>query len=59
MTTVSPGDLGDAVAQQSVDIGSEIVARQLEVQPSITIRPGWTMRVLVNQDIVLTPYDEL
>ena len=53
------GDLGDAAAQQAVDIGSRIVDRQLEVQPTITIRPGWTMRVLVNRDIVLTPYDQL
>lgn len=53
------GDLGDAAAQQAVDIGSRIVDRQLEVQPTITIRPGWTMRVLVNRDIVLAPYDQL
>ncbi len=53
------GDLGDAAAQQAVDIGSRIVDRQLQVQPTITIRPGWTMRVLVNRDIVLTPYGQL
>lgn len=52
-------DLGNAAAQQAVGIGSDIVRRQLDVQPTITIRPGWTMRVLVNKDIVLTPYDQL
>ena len=26
------------------------------VQPSITIRPGWRLGVLVNKDIVLKPY---
>ena len=52
-------DIGDAAAQQAVDIGSRIVDRQLDVQPTITIRPGWTMRVLVNKDIVLSPYSEL
>jgi len=51
-------DIGDAAGQQAIGIGSEIVDRQLEVQPTITIRPGWTMRVLVSKDIVLTPYDQ-
>lgn len=52
-------DLGDAAAQQAVDIGSTIIDRQLEVQPTITIRPSWTLRVLVNRDIVLAPYNQL
>ena len=49
-------DLGDAAAQQALRIGGKIVDRQLDVQPTITIRPGWTMRVLVNRDILLEPY---
>ncbi|KDA04196.1 TrbI/VirB10 family protein [Hyphomonas oceanitis] len=36
--------------------GQEIVRRNLDVQPSITIRPGWRLGVLVSQDIVLKPY---
>ncbi|MEM7569913.1 MAG: TrbI/VirB10 family protein [Pseudomonadota bacterium] len=36
--------------------GQEIVTRQLGVQPTITVRPGWRLRVIVNQDLVLTPY---
>jgi len=49
-------DLGDAAAQESLRIGAKIVDRQLDVQPTITIRPGWTMRVLVNRDMTLAPY---
>ena len=49
-------DLGDAAAQEALRIGGKIVDRQLDIQPTITIRPGWTMRVLVNRDVILEPY---
>ena len=39
------------------EAGQEIVRRNLDVQPSITIRPGWRLGVLVNKDIVLKPYE--
>jgi len=26
------------------------------VQPTITVRPGWPLRVIVHKDIVLQPY---
>lgn len=54
---LTPGDVvGDAVAQQAATTGSNIVQRQLNVQPTITVRPGWPVRVLVNRDIVLPSY---
>ena len=30
--------------------------RQLEVQPTLTIRPGFPVRVIVTRDLVLEPY---
>ena len=36
--------------------GQEIVTRQLAVQPTISVRPGWRLRVIVNKDLVLQPY---
>jgi len=55
--TVTGGDVvGDAVAQQASTIGSNIVQRQLNVQPTITIRPGWPVHVLVNRDMLLPTY---
>ncbi|MEL6362696.1 MAG: TrbI/VirB10 family protein [Pseudomonadota bacterium] len=36
--------------------GQRIVNRQLNVQPTITVRPGWRLRVIVNKDLVLRPY---
>lgn len=45
-------------AQDSVsDVGQQIVRRQLDVRPTLTIRPGFPVRVIVNRDLVLTPYD--
>jgi type IV secretion system protein VirB10 len=36
--------------------GQRLVERQLNVQPTITVRPGWPLRVIVHKDIVLRPY---
>jgi len=36
--------------------GQQIVRRNLNIQPTITIRPGFPVRVIVNRDLVLAPY---
>ncbi|MBS0220792.1 MAG: TrbI/VirB10 family protein [Proteobacteria bacterium] len=36
--------------------GQQIVGRNLNVQPTLTIRPGFPVRVIVNRDLVLAPY---
>lgn len=36
--------------------GQTLVRRQLNVQPTLTIRPGFPVRVIVNRDLVLAPY---
>jgi type IV secretion system protein TrbI len=36
--------------------GAQIVGRSLGVQPTITIRPGFPVRVIVTRDLVLEPY---
>jgi len=35
---------------------SQIVERQLNVQPTIKVRPGWPLRVIVQKNLVLEPY---
>lgn len=35
--------------------GQDIVRRQLNVQPTLTIRPGFQLRVIVTRDLVLIP----
>jgi type IV secretory pathway VirB10-like protein len=36
--------------------GQQIVRRNLNIQPTLTIRPGFPVRVIVNRDLVLAPY---
>lgn len=38
------------------DAGQQIVRRQLNVAPTLTIRPGFPVRVIVTRDLVLEPY---
>lgn len=48
--------IGDAAAQQAAQTGSRIVDRELNARPTLRIRAGARVRVLVNQDIQLRPY---
>lgn len=48
--------LGDVAAQQAADTGGRIVDRDLEVRPTLRIRAGAPVRVLVTRDIELRPY---
>ena len=47
--------VGDTVNQ----VGQELTRRNLNVQPTLTIRPGFPVRVIVNRDLVLRPYQPL
>ena len=38
------------------DVGQQIVQRQINIQATLTIRPGFPVRILVNRDLVLEPY---
>jgi type IV secretory pathway VirB10-like protein len=54
------GSLAEAIQQgmsQSINqTGQQVVSRSLNVQPTITIRPGFPVRVMVTHDLVLEPY---
>jgi type IV secretion system protein VirB10 len=58
----SEDDLIRAIRRGGADsvnqIGQRIVGRSLNVQPTITIRPGFPVRVLVTRDLVLEPYGD-
>lgn len=41
----------DAIAQA----GRQIVGRSLDIQPTLTIRPGFPVRVIVTRDLILEP----
>ena len=43
--------------QRSLNLtGQKVVQRNLNIQPTLTIRPGFPVRVIVNRDLVLEPY---
>jgi type IV secretory pathway VirB10-like protein len=58
--TGSNGDVITALRRGSSDslnqTGQKVVQRNLNVQPTLTIRPGFAVRVIVNRDLVLEPY---
>ena len=60
MSGNSSGSLAEAIQQgmsQSVNqTGQQVVSRSLSIQPTITIRPGFPVRVMVTKDLILEPY---
>jgi len=58
------GDSGSIIiatrdsAQDTINqIGQQLTRRNLNQQPTLTIRPGYPVRVIVNRDLVLRPYE--
>ena len=45
---------GDSVSEA----GERVVDRNLGIQPTLRIRPGWPVRVIVTRDLVLRPYSQ-
>lgn len=48
-------------SQQSVQdsvnqVGQQITRRNIDIQPTLNIRPGFELRVIVNKDLILRPY---
>jgi len=54
--------VAEAIREGSQDTigrtGEEIVRRQLAVPPTLTVRPGFPVRVMVTRDLILDPYGE-
>ncbi|GAB1715434.1 MAG: conjugal transfer protein TrbI [Nitrobacter sp.] len=53
-------EIARAIRQSSQDtasdVGRQLIRRQLNIQPTLTIRPGFPVRVIVNRDLILQPY---
>lgn len=62
-TSSDESDLARAIRQGASDgisqTGRQIVGRQLDIAPTLTIRPGFPVRVLVTRDLVLEPYGDV
>ena len=39
--------------------GQRIIDRNLNVQPTLKVRPGWRFNVIVSRDLILKPYGDL
>lgn len=46
----------EAAQQSGARAGDRLVQRSLDIRPTIVVRPGWPVRVIVHQDLVLAPW---
>lgn len=60
LTVTGESDLVQAIresTQQNVSrAGDQLTSRSLNIQPTITIRPGATVRLVVHKDLILAPW---
>jgi type IV secretion system protein TrbI len=47
--------LRQSTQQSTNDAGQRLVEKNLDIQPTLTVRPGWPLRILVEKDLVLRP----
>lgn len=45
-------------ATEMNSVGQQITRRNLNIQPTITVRPGFSVNLLVTKDMVIPPYSE-
>ncbi|QFU32309.1 TrbI/VirB10 family protein [Brevundimonas sp. Bb-A] len=50
------GDAGDAASIEGARVGGRLIDRELEVRPSIRLRAGAPVRVMITRDLILEPY---
>lgn len=48
--------LRQSTQQSANQAGQQIVSKNLNIQPTITVRPGWPLRIVVHKDITLRPW---
>jgi type IV secretion system protein TrbI len=48
--------LRESAQQNAANAGNQITSHNLDVQPTLTVRPGWPVRAVVQQDLVLEPW---
>ncbi|MGJ8477097.1 TrbI/VirB10 family protein [Sphingobium yanoikuyae] len=50
--------LRESAQTSSARAGDQLTSRNLSIQPTITIRPGAPVRLLVHRDLILSPWQE-
>jgi type IV secretion system protein VirB10 len=46
----------ESTQQNAARAGDKVTQRNLDVQPTLTVRPGWPVRAIVHKDLVLRPW---
>lgn len=49
----------DSLQDTVNEVGQDVTRRNLNIQPTLTERPGLPVRIIVNRDLVLRPYQPL
>ena len=49
--------LRQSVQDNGARAGDQIVARNLDVRPTLTVRPGWPVRAVLDKDLELRPWE--
>jgi len=44
------------VGSEISNTGQQITRKNIEIQPTLKIRPGYSVNVLVNKDMIINPY---
>jgi Type IV secretory pathway, VirB10 components len=60
LTLTGRSDLVSAIRLSTEDslnqVGQQLTQKNLNLQPTIKVRPGWPLRVIVHKDLILRPY---
>jgi type IV secretion system protein VirB10 len=46
----------ESTQQKIARAGDQLTTRNLDVQPTLTVRPGWPLRAVIHKDLVLQPW---
>lgn len=52
------GAIRRALQENGSKAGEQLIGRSLDIPPTLRIRPGWPVRVLVTRDLSLAPWEE-
>jgi type IV secretion system protein VirB10 len=48
--------LRESAQSNGARAGDSIVSRDLDVRPTLTVRPGWPVRAVLDKELVLEPW---
>jgi len=59
--TAEENELAEAIRSGGQDTinqaGQRVVTRALSRKPTLRVRPGWRVGIIVNRDLILSPYN--